>query len=387
MHMNKKSIAVALAVALAAGAPVASAGVTINGFGQVIAGTTGDDTDTMPERNFNSDVDFKEESLFAVQISADINERVDVVGQLLARGYNDFDAELAWAYAAIKFDSGWNLKVGRQRTPFYRYSDFLDVGYAHPWVRTPLPVYNTPWSNMDGLGLSRNRMMGENWFSQFQIQYGEYRGDARFGGIIYDGTLKDFWGLSWDMEYKEWLSFRAAYFTAETSLDGTSLDQLSAVLVSSGLSALASRMDYQQDKGEFRNLGFKAERNAWMLVGEYTLLTLADSIVSDKKDWYLSGAWRFGNLQPSITVGHRKADPVSEVYAGIPTTSPLFPTIFGAVQSDAYDDRYYGLGLRWDFASNIAFKADYTRFSSDTDVRFTSRDGADLISAGLVFTF
>jgi hypothetical protein len=189
------------------------------------------------------------------------------------------------------------------------------------------------------------------------------------------------------MEYKEWLSFRAAYFTAETSLDGTSLDQLSAVLVSSGLSALASRMDYQQDKGEFRNLGFKAERNAWMLVGEYTLLTLADSIVSDKKDWYLSGAWRFGNLQPSITVGHRKADPVSEVYAGIPTTSPLFPTIFGAVQSDAYDDRYYGLGLRWDFASNIAFKADYTRFSSDTDVRFTSRDGAGLISAGLVFTF
>jgi hypothetical protein len=385
--MNKKSITVALAVALAAGAPVASAGVTINGFGQVIAGTTGDDTDTMPERNFNSDVDFKEESLFAVQISADINERVDVVGQLLARGYNDFDAELAWAYAAIKFDSGWNLKVGRQRTPFYRYSDFLDVGYAHPWVRTPLPVYNTPWSNMDGLGLSRNRMMGENWFSQFQIQYGEYRGDARFGGTIYDGTLKDFWGLSWDMEYKEWLSFRAAYFTAETSLDGTSLDQLSAVLVSSGLSALASRMDYQQDKGEFRNLGFKAERNAWMLVGEYTLLTLADSIVSDKKDWYLSGAWRFGNLQPSITVGHRKADPVSEVYAGIPTTSPLFPTIFGAVQSDAYDDRYYGLGLRWDFASNIAFKADYTRFSSDTDVRFTSRDGAGLISAGLVFTF
>jgi hypothetical protein len=45
------------------------------------------------------------------------------------------------------------------------------------------------------------------------------------------------------------------------------------------------------------------------------------------------------------------------------------------------------LGLRWDFASNIAFKADYTRFSSDTDVRFTSRDGAGLISAGLVFTF
>jgi opacity protein-like surface antigen len=68
--MNRLLIAAACAAALSL-ASTADAAVTISGFGQVVVGTTGDDAEPFPERNFDSDADFKEESLFAVQVSAD----------------------------------------------------------------------------------------------------------------------------------------------------------------------------------------------------------------------------------------------------------------------------------------------------------------------------
>lgn len=380
----KNALATALALALGLGLPAAAqAEVRISGFGQAIGGTTSSDTDTYPGNNYGDDIDFKEESLFAVQISADLNDKVDAVAQVMARGYNDFDAELAWAYANIKMDNGFNLKVGRQRTSFYRYSDFLDVGYAYPWIRTPYAVYNTPWSTLDGLGLTHTAFIGDNWFSQVQVQYGGYEGDARFGGSIYQGELTDFWGASWDLEYNEWLSFRAAYFTASTTVTDSPLDPLIAVLNGNGLGALAGAMDYNEDKGVFTNLGVKAERDDWMLVAEYVTITLEDSIYADQDYWYVSGAYRFGEWQPSITYGAREADAKSGIYAGVPSASPLYPLIVGAVEGQALDETFLSLGVRWDFASNVAFKADWSRYESD----IAGTPDSDLLSAGVVFTF
>lgn len=380
----KNALATALALALGLGLPAAAqAEVRISGFGQAIAGTTGDDAERYTDRNYGENVDFKEESLFAVQISADLNERVDAVAQVMARGYDDFDAELAWAYAGIKLENGFNLKVGRQRTSFYRYSDFLDVGYAYPWIRTPASVYNVPWSTIDGLGLTHTTFIGDDWFSQVQVQYGGYEGDARFSGTVYQGELENFYGASWDLEYAEWLSFRLAYYTADTSVRGTSLDALTAALRANSLGAYADRIDYEQDKGVFINAGFKIERDGWLVAGEYTQVSLDDSIAADQDNWYLTAARRFGDFQPNVTYGSRSADAVLEAADGLNPLNPFYGLIRGAAGTQAYDDTFYGVGVRWDFASNVAFKADWSRL--DTDV--PGRQDSDLLSAGVVFTF
>lgn len=378
------SLAVALAAALSLGATHAHAEVRLSGFGQVIAGTTTSEGDQFPMRGYTDQVDFQEESLFALQIDADLNDRVTATAQLLAEGSNDFKPELAWAYANVKLGNGFSTKVGRQRLPFYRYSDFLDVGYAYPWIRPPVSMYNQPWSNADGVSLSHNTYLGK-WFSQAQLIYGRFEGDTEISGSQIQSELDQLRGVSWDMEYDEWLSLRAAYLTADVSISGSALDGLTDVLRGIGQGDLASRVDYQDDRGTFKSIGFKIDRANWLVVGEYAELGIEDSVYDniDRRDWYASVGHRFGTFTPHVTYGRRNAGANTALLQGIPQASPLYPAIFAAATSQSLDESYTGVGVRWDFDSNVAFKADFTRFESE----LASIPDADLVSVGLVFTF
>ena len=51
----------------------------------------------------------------------------------------------------VHCNAEWSAKAGRQRLPRFRYSDFLEVGHAYPWLRPPHAVYTATFSNDDGL--------------------------------------------------------------------------------------------------------------------------------------------------------------------------------------------------------------------------------------------
>lgn len=319
-----------------------------------------------------------------MQLDADLNDRVTVTGQVLARGHEDFDAELAWAYANIELGSGWSLKAGRQRTPFYRYSDFLDVGYAYPWIRPPVAMYNQPWSNNDGISLTHGGFFGD-WYSQLQLVYGHFEGDARFDGVDFDAELEGITGFAWDVEYNEWLSLRTAYLYGDLTVLGTSLDDLAAALRAYGRPELAAELDYNADKGSFANVGFRIDRSDWLLVGEYARTDMEDTPMEDgdRTDWYLSAARRFGTVTPHVTYGRRDADARTGLMAALPSDHPLYGALAAGASSEQLDESYTSLGVRWDFAANVAFKADWTRYDSD----IASHGDADLVSTGVVFTF
>lgn len=384
----KKVLSLAVAAALLSAAAGAHAEVRVSGFGQVVGGATLDDGDVYPERSYDTDVDFRGESLFAVQIDADLNERVTAVGQVLARGQDDFDAELAWAYAKVDLGHGFSAKFGRQRTPLYRYSDFLDVGYAYPWVRPPVAMYNQPWSNNDGVSLSHTANIG-NWYSQVQAIYGEFEGDAQFDNTPRKAKLEKLTGVAWDMEYNEWLSLRAAYFQGDVTIAGSSLDQLVPALTGIGQAGLAERLDYSADKGTFLNTGFRIDKANWLVVGEYAKINIEDSVLdgADRRDWYLSAAYRLNTVTPYVVVGRRDASINNEIPntlpAALPATHPLRLAVAAARASQQRDEVFQSVGVRWDFADKVALKADYSKFDSDVA---TTAD-ADLVSAALVFTF
>lgn len=379
----KTSLAVALAAALSFGT-AAHAEVRISGFGQIVGGTLTEKGDHFPERGYDDGADFRDESLFAIQFDADLNDHVSATAQIMAEGDRDFEPELAWAYANVKLGNGFTSKIGRQRIPFYRYSDFLDVGYAYPWIRPPVSMYNQPWSNFDGVSLSHSAYFG-NWYSQAQVVYGEFAGDVDLDGRIANARLDRLRGVTWDVEYNEWLSLRAAYVTGQVTVTGTSVDQLVAILRQFRQPALADRVDYTDDKGTFKSLGFKVDKSDWLVVGEVAELNVDDTTFdnTNRRDWYVTVGHRLGAFTPNLTYGRRDADPNSALLQGIPTASPLYAPLRQASRSYMFDESFASAGLRWDFAANVAAKFDYTRFRSE----MPERADADLVSAGLVFTF
>lgn len=371
-----KPLVCALSLALLFPA-LSEAQVRVSGFGQVVAGTTTGSGTRLA--GYDDDLDFKQDSLFAVQVSADLNERVSATGQIVARGENDFDADFAWAYVAIKLSDELNLTLGRQRTAFFRYSDYLDVGYAYPWMSPQRSVYNLNFNNADGASLGWSRAFG-NWYSQAKLFYGQFDGDI--GGND-TGQLDQFGGLSWDLNYDGWLSMRAAYFRADLSLQLASLDPLAGALNQFGLSNAARLIAADEDPASFKNLGFEIDRGDWLLVGEWTQTRAKHTILPINDNMYFAAAYRAGAFTPYVNWGKREGDAKVDILGSVPRQHPLYATVAGAVGSQALDDTYTGIGLRWDFARNVAVKADYTRYRSD----IATRQDANLVSAGVVFTF
>ena len=138
--MKKLSVAVAICCALATSN--ASAEVRINGFASIVGGKSLDSDQTL--YGYDDDISFKNESVFALQLTADLQEKLSATAQIVARGENDFDADFEWAYLTYEISDELQISAGKMRAPFYRYSDFLDVGYTYRWVRPPQSVYKHP---------------------------------------------------------------------------------------------------------------------------------------------------------------------------------------------------------------------------------------------------
>jgi len=382
----KTVLAVAIAATLSLAASAAhAADVSISGFGQVVAGGTLDRGDVYPEREYGHKVDLKPESNFGVQIDAEINDRVTATGQVLAQGSDDFDAELAWAYAKVKIVDGLDVKVGRQRLPLYRYSDFLDVGYAYPWVRTPVAMYNQPWSNVDGISATYSTTLGDV-YTTAQAIYGNFEDDVRLDGTNLHAKLDRIQGVTVDAEYNEWLSVRAGYIRGDVTVTGASIDALVPILRANGLAARAEAIDYSADLGTFKTIGFKIEKANVFAVGEYAETDIENSLYSktDRTDWYATVGYKLGTVMPHVTYGRRTQGSNLDLVAGIPTASPLYAPLFQAANSQRRNDIFMSVGARWDFATNVALKVDYSRY--DDRLTAQSHDG-DVVSAALAFTF
>ncbi|MGY4516581.1 hypothetical protein [Lysobacter sp. HA18] len=377
----KKLLSLAVAAVLVA--PAVHAEVRVSGFGQIVAGKLTGENQAFPDRDYDTDIGFKE-SLVAVQVDADLGSRATATAQVVSDGYNDFHPQLAWAFVKAKLGGGFSASIGRQRLPLYRYSDFLQVGAAYPWVRPPFAMYNQPWSNFEGVSLSHDAYVGK-WYSQAQVIGGRFKGeiDGHDSGV--DARLDKLRGASWDMEYDEWLSFRAAYIVGNVTVTGTALDQVTNALNAFGQQTLAARVDYNHDRGTFKSVGAKVDKGNWLAVGEYAKLDVDDTVYAgtNRTDWYATLGYRIGPVMPNFTIGRRDAGRSEQVTAGVPVNSPLYPALYAASVSQSLDESYRTVGVRWDLTPKLALKGDYTRLRSD----IPGTKDANLVSTALAFTF
>ncbi len=386
---SKKILTFSILLALSSSNAIANDRIKISGFGQVAGGTTLGTDDAHPEipyENYSNNVSFREESLLGLQLDANLSEDFTATAQLLAKGQNDYEAELSLAYVQWDLTENTSLKFGRQRASFFKHSNFLDVGYAHPWVRLPAAVYSASLSsisNIDGVGLLYHRCLSENWHSSTQIVYGSFDGDARFSGSDYRTEVKDIAGLSLNVTYNDWFSSRASYFQGDVSVFGTALDQPAALLQANGLNWLSSQLTYDGDKGTLKGLGVEIDKNNWVASAEYTQVKLANSAASDKESFYVSLGHRFGKFTPFVVYGQSKGTVNHLDLDTLPLDSRFRAVVSNVLENDRVDDRHYSVGVRHDFRDNVAFKAEYSRIEN----RLKGSRESDTLAAAVVFKF
>ena len=109
---------------------------------------------SLGDRGIQNDASFETDTRFGLQISSDIAQDMSVVSQILGTGVNgNFDAIIEWAYVDYKLADWLSIHTGKIKQPVYLVNDYVEVGYAYPWIRPPAEVYylNNPLNTVNGI--------------------------------------------------------------------------------------------------------------------------------------------------------------------------------------------------------------------------------------------
>lgn len=177
----------------------------VNGFFSAGMSTfkTSNNSGFLSTQNFDGKVTNKvtaePESHVGLQFTGKVNDKADFVTQIVARGGNDFDAAVEWAFLKYQLNDDITLRAGRLRTPFFQLSEYLEVQYAMPWVRGPQEVYGASISSYTGAdALYRKRLGAANFAAQ--VYYGSDDSVGANGAVRL--KLDQLHGIRLSAEYK-----------------------------------------------------------------------------------------------------------------------------------------------------------------------------------------
>ncbi len=359
--------------------------IRINGFGQVVGGTTM--SNDHAAQGYGADPKFDQESLYALQISAPLTSKMTATAQLLGRGTEDFKPKFAWAYLKYQISDDWSVKLGRQRIPIFYFSETLDVGVSYPWLRPPTAVYGLAAgvTNFDAITVGYSHQWGKLRFEPV-LSYGQWK-----GGINYAGSESTFTGtqmavISLTTTYDEWISLHTNYATWKSSVTGSPMDGLIAGLNSAGLGTAANDLAINGDTLGIIDLGAEINYAKWQVIAEYDAARSFHNFIPHSHVGFLTVGRHFGRFEPLLTYVRSNNSSSSQALNEIPDTSgnQQFRAIVGSIlKSQRTRENYYIFDLRYDLANNVALKFSYTAFNSS----IAGTASSNLLSAGVAYSF
>lgn len=315
-----------------------NAEVSVHGFTSVVLGVADNDAGLL---GYDSDFDFQPDSVAGLQIDYIINNRMDATLQLMSRGDNSWEPELEWAYLTYTLDNSAMIRTGKLRGPVFLYSDYLDVGYAQPFLRPISSMYDLmPFSTYTGIDTLWPVLIGES-----KITIHPFTGVA--DAALESGEslrLRNLLGANLSWERNNWL-VRGIIARTEVTSDDTDSDDLITATIANLLN---------DKSGLFTGIGFRYDSYKWLLVGEYGRIEV-DGAYCDIDGAYLGLGYHIGEFTPYVVAGMSKTqDDEERVGTGLDNYL-------------TFERNEYSLGVRWDWMPKVALKADVTLLNNFND--------------------
>lgn len=376
---NKKILSLAVTAILASSFSVsANSNLDISGFASFKASSTlGSDEKVY---SFTDELNFKDESLFAIQVKSELSDKISVTAQLLSRGEEDYDVNFEWAYLTYKLSDKTTVNVGRLRAPFYKYSDFMDVGYAYNWLRVPQSVYSMGYDNIDGFSVIHNTSI-KNWYAAIQFTYGKHESDITVGGLPTYTAVDNIYGASITLE-NDPFSIRLAHFRGKLDLTNDSLNTLGTTIAGSGLVSMLPELNdfaiIQDNQATFSGIGFTYDNMDWVFETELTRAEIEDSWIPVQKAMYVSLGKRFSDNLVFVSYEKQKNENNYDELTSTLATSPaamLGGFISQVIAGGQEVNDTYSIGYKKEITPSVSFKTQYSYFENktqDTDSNLVS---------------
>jgi len=325
--------------------------------GNVYIGSLGD-------RGITEDLTFETDTRFGLQISSDVTEDMSVVAQLLGTGVNgNFNAVIEWAYIDYEAADYANIHVGKIKQPVYLVNDYVEVGYAYPWIRPPAEVYyqNNPLNTVNGIELLLQFPVGPGTLS-FQPYLGSNRDDIpNAQGAFFEA--ENIYGM--DIKYSgRGYTVHASNFRCEVKTFG------GFEIPDSAFGPLSVDLNGKGDCN-VTAAGLNLDMANIVVYAEWTKRTTDETLsraFGDQDAGYLTLGYRFGKWLPHITyaVIDGEASTVGLTTGDGAITGSMLPAGASlnfpvAIQSSIT------AGLRYEVNDSAALKIEYQVVSVEDD--------------------
>ena len=321
------------------------------------------------DRGITNDLSFEKDTRFGLQISSDITEKMSVVAQLLGRGdQGNFNAIIEWAYIDYEFHKTTSVHAGKIKQPVYLVNDYVEVGYAYPWIRPPQEVYlmNNPLNTVNGIELLLQFPVGPGTLS-FQPYLGSNRDDIpNAEGAFFEA--ENIYGI--DIKYAgRGYTAHASNFKCDVTTQGgfTMAD-------GSGTATIAGDVTVDLNGSGVCNVsaaGFNLDLANIVVYAEWTKRTTTEELsrpFGDTEAYYATVGYRFGKWLPHITFAsiEGKASTVTPGAVQVLTTAGL-PVPGETFNFPAPIQTSITAGLRYEVNDSAALKVEYQVVDLETD--------------------
>jgi len=294
------------------------------------------------------DIRFDNDSKFGLQVTADVSENMQVVSQILAAGSDEnFDLDVEWAYLDWILNDTISLRGGKVKEPVFLISDYIEVGYAYPWIRPPQEVYrNNPINTINGfealiqmdvggMGLTIQPYLGSN-----------SEGVPNQPGLTFDAS--NFYGAA--------LQLASRSFTAQVSFLTTDVGVSGATGVVNTTTGFPIPFG-SEGTATLTSFGLSTDVNNFVAYAEYVTRDIEDesgpgasapldALFPDQDAWYVTVGYRMGNFLPHLTIANSEAEPVTGGAPGVTQDSLT-------------------LGVRYEINDSAAFKFEVQSIEPD----------------------
>lgn len=358
------------------------ADIKFSGYGSIIAGKTlgtvddplnpGQKRDEILTADFydvgqyDNDITFNAESIFALQAVMDLNEKFRVTAQLVAKGVDDFEPEFDWYYLTYQANDSLTLMAGRRNIPMYYFSEFSEVGYAYPWMRPPSNLYWWQITQFNGV----NAMYSFDWgdySNTVTFFYGNEYSDDNVEMLYYDKlyggtarTVNEIWtdiaGVNWNISGDNF-DVRFVYFQNDRDRETIQQD-----------GSIDPFVPFSQT---FMGFGGSVDIQDFTILFDWNLVDYDDDLGTEFPTYLISLVYNMGDYQPYLV--YSKAD---HERTSVPT-------------EDLEEHYIMGYGLRYNFLPNAALKIQYDHFveQGHEPTGWAYHGDSDTITIGVDFVF
>ncbi len=356
--------------------------IKFNGFSNIIAGKTQGGGSAL---SYDDELNLDPNSLVGLQATSDLGNKLTAGLQVLARGETSWNAEISWAYLKYQATDNLSFLAGRQRVPFYAYSEFINVGYTYNWINPPELIYGAPFDTVNGISALYSHYIGD-LESIWHITMGHASNTPNDN---FEFEYPDLVNIHWTGEigsFKTHLNYGVSSQSFGLGFDSFT-DTINNGAADAGITAeqakeieimtLSDHTVDDDDQVEFFVIGGIYDNGNFSIASEFISLQFDGSLLLTKKDsWYISLAKRFGDFTPHLTVSQDSIDTQDTSFLNILNGTDLEGTgrtlAFIANSFKNSETETITLGLRWDFHESAAFKADIIALDRTvTDVQNT----------------